>query len=55
LLKKEDFKGTYEAAYHIEQTVESYKVMQQERDMTSNDHFTETSTVDKRLVTLSII
>ena len=55
LLKKEDFKGTYEAAFHIEETLESYKVMQKERDFTSNDHFVETSAVDKRLVTISIV
>ena len=39
LLKKEDFKGTYEAAFHIETTLNEYKIMQKERDVTSNDHF----------------
>ena len=36
LLKKEDFKGTYVAAAHIEQTVKEYKEMQKERDISSN-------------------
>ena len=29
--------------------------MQQERDVTSNEHFSQTRDVDKRLITISII
>ena len=55
LLKKEDFKGAYEAAYHIERTVQDYKTMQQRRDVTSNEQFMDTRAVDSRLITISIV
>lgn len=55
MLKKEDFKGTYEAAFHIESTVKEYKMLQKDRDVSSNDHFVETKGVDKKLVGISIV
>lgn len=55
LLKKEDFRGAYAAAYHIENTVGEYKTLQGERDVSSNQHFVETNAVDKQLITVSII
>lgn len=39
LLKKEDFKGTYEAAFRIGETVKSYTEMQKERDVSANRNF----------------
>jgi hypothetical protein len=55
LLKKEDFKGAYEAAFHIDSTVKDYSSMQKNRDTASNDHFIATNAVDKKLITVSII
>lgn len=55
LLKKEDFKGAYEAAFHIESTVKDYQSMQKERDAVSNEHFNATNSVDKKLITVSVI
>lgn len=55
LLKKEDFKGAYEAAYHIDETVQQYTTMQKERDIASNQHFNATNSVDKKLITVSVI
>jgi hypothetical protein len=36
LLKKEDFKGAYEAAYRIEETVKEYTSLQTDRNVYSN-------------------
>lgn len=55
LLKKEDFKGAYEAAYHIDTTVKDYSSMQKQRDAASNEHFNATNSVDKKLITVSVI
>lgn len=55
LLKKEDFKGTYEAAYRIGETVKSYTEMQKERDISANRNFEETKAVDKNLIIISVV
>ncbi len=39
LLKKEDFKGTYEAAYRIGETLKTYSQMQKERDVAANNNY----------------
>lgn len=39
LLKKEDFKGTYEAAHRIGETLKTYTEMQRDRDVSSNKNF----------------
>jgi hypothetical protein len=55
LLKKEDFKGTYEAAYRIGETVQSYTEMQRERDISANNNFEATKSVDKKLIAISVV
>ena len=35
LLKKEDFRGTYEAAFRMGDTIEAFTKMQEERDRTA--------------------
>jgi hypothetical protein len=55
LLKKEDFKGTYEAAYRIGETLKTYSEMQKDRDVAANNNFQETQSVDKKLITISIV
>ena len=55
LLKKEDFKGTYEAAHRIGETLKTYTDMQKDRDVSSNRNFEETKSVDKSLITISIV
>jgi hypothetical protein len=55
LLKKQDFQGTYEAAYRMGETVKTYTEMQRERDVSTNKNFVETQGVDKSLITISVV
>lgn len=55
LLKKEDFRGTYEAAFRIGETAKAYADMQKERDLSASQNFDATNEVDKRLITISIV
>lgn len=55
LLKKEDFRPTYEAAYRIEGTTKEYDKLQKDRTTYTNQNFEEINGVDKKLVTISLI
>ena len=55
MLKREDFKGAYEAAYNIEATSKEYQLLQHERNVHSNINFEETNNVDKKLIIVSIV